>query len=297
MTRPFATIRSSTLRKAMAFTLIELMVVIGIIVLMMTILVLGTRAMTEGNSIAQANNVVAAYLSNARAVAMQRGGYAGVAFFEDPAYKAQTAMRIVVSDPSMQTGTNLIPLRADLNYDIQYLPRDMNVGVLDGAAGGVAAFRIPGEGAANDTNRYLQSRVVLFDANGREIVRDGLTSTMRYASLTYVSGNTYYRGDIVAEVVGSDINCYVCLADSTATDPSTDTTGLIWHKELLGLFAYTGGEGYGRSSPALVLYDAIAFRSANGDPGDVGFNAVTANTWLQQNGKLVTVNAYTGSLQ
>ena len=92
-------------RARSAFTLIELMVVIGIIVILATLSVPTVRALTQNNSRAQAANQVRAMLSHARSLAVAQHRSVGVVFFEESAQYAgtglhpnQTAMQLFAAE-------------------------------------------------------------------------------------------------------------------------------------------------------------------------------------------------------
>ena len=88
----------SAFRSSSGFTLMELMVVMGIIVLMLGMGVLAFNALTGNRSISMAQNQVAATLGRARAIAMNQSGNEpvayGVFFFRDP-QNDRTAMAIL----------------------------------------------------------------------------------------------------------------------------------------------------------------------------------------------------------
>jgi len=71
-------------RSPNAFTLIELMVVIGIIVIALALAVPSFSFITSARSVEAAQNVVAATLGRARTEAVNTGTYVGVFFFLDP---------------------------------------------------------------------------------------------------------------------------------------------------------------------------------------------------------------------
>src|SRR4051794_40571748 len=87
-----------------AFTMIELLVVMAIIVILISIAVPAARSLSKNNDENQATNLVRSMISNARAIAISQHRAAGVVFFEEttrfsrPANSGQTAMQIFVED-------------------------------------------------------------------------------------------------------------------------------------------------------------------------------------------------------
>jgi len=85
-----------------AFTLIELMVVLSIIIIIVAIAVPVWSTLSGNNSIATAQNQIASMLGNARADALYNRQMTGVFFFLDPT-TGQTAMAEVQADLVAQT--------------------------------------------------------------------------------------------------------------------------------------------------------------------------------------------------
>ncbi len=85
-----------------AFTLIELSVAIGIIVLLMAIAVPAYRFIVGNRSTEAASNLIEAMLGRARGKAIADQRYVGVAFFIDPK-DGRTALAIVVEKPPLST--------------------------------------------------------------------------------------------------------------------------------------------------------------------------------------------------
>lgn len=108
--------RANRQHEARGFTLMELMVVMGIIVLLLSMGVLAFNALTGRRSISMAQNQVANMLGRARALAMRDSGgvvrSVGVFFFLDP-QTDRTAMVIV---------TNAMALTGDADPNEQYKP-------------------------------------------------------------------------------------------------------------------------------------------------------------------------------
>lgn len=88
----------SRLRRRGGFTIAEMLVVIGIILLVMAIALPAFTAIVGSRSIESARNVVAASLVRARAEAIRRGQPCGVYFYVDPDTK-RTGAAIVTLDP------------------------------------------------------------------------------------------------------------------------------------------------------------------------------------------------------
>jgi len=82
-------------QKAPAFTLVELMVVIGIIVVIMAFAVPAYHYIIGSRSMDAAENIIAAMVARARSHALATEKYAGVAFFVNPANR-RTTLAIVV---------------------------------------------------------------------------------------------------------------------------------------------------------------------------------------------------------
>lgn len=90
------------LRRAVGFTLLELLVVIIIIIIGATLMLPATQRILESNSYASSINLVSATLANARAQAIRTGLPTGVVFLFDT--QTQTASMQVVELRSQQGG-------------------------------------------------------------------------------------------------------------------------------------------------------------------------------------------------
>lgn len=93
---PFA--RSGTARSCRGFTLAEMLVIIGIILLVMAIALPAFTVIVSGRSIESARNIVAASIVRARGEAIRRGQPCGVFFYVDPD-SGRTGLAMVTLDP------------------------------------------------------------------------------------------------------------------------------------------------------------------------------------------------------
>src|ERR1043166_3697928 len=100
-------VRPSLVRPT-AFTLTEILIVIGILVLMLALAVPAFNFITGSRSQGAAENVIAAMLGRARAYAIQNQAEAGVAFFVDPASQ-RTTLALVTRGVAPVTTPNRPP--------------------------------------------------------------------------------------------------------------------------------------------------------------------------------------------
>ena len=173
-----------------AFTLIEILIVIGIIVLLIALAVPALALISGSNSINGAENNLSALLGRARADAIALQKHTGVLFFIDPA--TQQAMMAEVQEssrngiPSEYVALDLVPDR-----DFVALPKGVYAQVIDNAvlSGGSGGTRMddayigfntlpdptplgtptPPTGSAT-TTRF--GGIVLFDAFGKLVSRN-----------------------------------------------------------------------------------------------------------------------------
>jgi prepilin-type N-terminal cleavage/methylation domain-containing protein len=153
----------AALRRA-AFTLIELMTVITIIVLVLAAAV-PTINLLEGNrSVANGYNRVAAALGHARQIALYYRAPAGVVFYQDPVTGRQ-AIAYVTQEKNIPRDAGFVPKADDREMDI--IPGE-EILLLPY---GVAVQILNCQNGQSTIDAYLRIGIVLFDENGQ------LTST------------------------------------------------------------------------------------------------------------------------
>src|SRR4051812_709861 len=112
---------------ARAFTLIELMVVIGIIVLLILVAVPALGLITGSRSVDRAENNLSALLGRARADALGLQRDTGVMFFIDPATQGVTAAEVFATSPPAAPVAG-IDVYLDFVADRDFLPMPKGVG-------------------------------------------------------------------------------------------------------------------------------------------------------------------------
>lgn len=86
-------------RAVSGFTLIEILVVLGIVTLVAALGVPAFNALSGSRSTEAGRNVVAAALGQARTIAVNEGRYAGILFYVDPATERTAMSLVIVNDP------------------------------------------------------------------------------------------------------------------------------------------------------------------------------------------------------
>src|SRR5687768_4410898 len=104
-------------RRTCGFTLTELLIVIGIIVLVVTIAIPSFRAMTGGRSTEAAENQISAMLARSRTEALGLQEPRGVMFVRDQDTQRIAMVPVQVTTPTPDWALDLVPER-----DIVLLP-------------------------------------------------------------------------------------------------------------------------------------------------------------------------------
>jgi prepilin-type N-terminal cleavage/methylation domain-containing protein len=262
-----------------AFTLIELIVVISIIVILSAIAVPAIKNLTKSNDTSQAANLVRTMIAQARTIAISQHRVAGVVFFEEtaanslPVNAGQTAMQLFVEDYNQRRmlpgdGTDTVEYRVtpptrifpadnqclvvvSFSSERQYLPSGIKLATLSDDAANVGNINT----AENTTANANTCRAILFDANGQLITRGGLVTP----------------------------------------DPGTGTPGTYpkaygdW-RFLKPADATVANYLKATSSPGFFLYNKADF-----DAQSFANDSARA-LWLKQHADVVIVNAYTGTV-
>ena len=292
-----------------AFTLTELLVVIGLIVLLIAMAVPAFRAMSGGRSIDAAQNQLSAILGAARAEAIALQKVRGVFFYVDPTTDRVSAALVeeTAGPASVTTGPfpdyylDLVPDRDPIvlpvgvglqgvdNSDVD-VTRSPPVRIDDGYVG---YNRVTNVNPLPDPTKAMRyGGVVLFDGYGRVVNK----------FYGFLLGRpepggrpTQLRPTAIAELLGYD--------------PSSSPPARFVPVQDLGGSAPLNGQPP-QSLFGFVLYDAEPFRNAAYSDGDPQFDrsdpAVGSyggggketgeEDWLDKNAAPVLINRYNGTL-
>jgi prepilin-type N-terminal cleavage/methylation domain-containing protein len=264
------------------FTLTEILVVIGIIVLLIAIAVPALGLLTGSRSIDRAENNISAMLGRARADALGLQRCTGVLFFIDPA-----SQNVTLAEVYSTVDGDAEPLRLDLlpDRDFTPLPKGVMAQTIDNVGGtppprtddGYIGYNtLVGAPAGTTTVKY--GGVILFDRNGTLVskvynfrgLKDAATNTQLYNVLMSDTGS----------VTGKNVNGTSVGTASADLAPASGT----WN-----------------SSFGLVLLDGDAFsNNANlTDPQATGATYGTElgeETWIDENSVPLLINRYNGTL-
>ena len=309
-TRHLSPQRAAALRGSRrAFTLTELLIVIGLIVLVIALAVPAFRAMTGGRSIDAAQNQLAAVLGAARAEAIGLQKVRGVFFYLDPATDRVNA--VLVQDAGTELTTDppdwMPDLFLDLVPDRDPIALPVGVGVQgiddsnmdtsvspprrrdDGYVGynNVIAGYVEGSLPANPV-RF--GGAILFDGYGRVVQK-------YYGCLlgrrVLASGSRTLQPTRIGELLGYT--------------PGTEPPEWLVPKQNLG-GSHPANDSPPRSLFGFVLYDAEPFRGSGHTDGDPQLRDTTAGNysqnsnefkeeeWLDENAFPVLINRYNGTL-
>ena len=278
-----------------AFTLIEVLVVIGIIAILSAIAFPAIKALTKSNDHSQASNVVRAYLSTARNLAISQQRMAGVVFFEEtsdvssPSHDGQTAMQLIVEDYNQRRNG---PLNQDYDYQTSNSPRstvnpDQNIHVIDYGMTvfihysadrqylprGMKVATLENIGSTGSLTTTQSARAIVFDAHGNLVFLRGLATPS--PGLSGVPGTypwAYRNWNFLPATVPT----------GTLQDPKIlDPTYQVLIENTI-------------SSPGFFLYSKLDYDDAVGTK--VIIDDATSTNWLKNHSDVIIVNSYTGNV-
>jgi len=288
-----------------AFTLTELLIVIGLIVLLIALAVPAFRAMTGGRSIDAAQNQLAAVLGAARAEAIGLQKVRGVLFYLDPATgRVNAAIVREVGYSPINPVTNPPDYYLDLVPDRDPIALPVGVGLQ-----GVDSADLTPAGARKDDG-YIGFNPL--NANPPPPEND---ATLR----------VQYGGVILFDGYGRVMNKFYGFLLGERPDPASKK---IFTTRLGEIFGYKAGENSNvpqhyiptqaapgsvtdkmpaQSLLGFVLYDGETFRSLGYTNSDSQFDPTGAGNyvggkekdeedWLDKNAAPVLINRYNGSL-
>jgi type II secretory pathway pseudopilin PulG len=286
-----------------AFTLTELLIVIGLIVLVIALAVPAFRAMTGGRSIDAAQNQLSAVLGAARAEAIGLQKVRGVFFYIDPATERVNAVLVQDAAYQPERAPDKAPdLYLDLVPDRDPVALPMGIGIQ-----GIDNCNITGNPPTRNDDGYIGFNtiasnqingpppsvavrfggVILFDGYGRVV--------QKYYGFLLGRGGTGASRNITATRLG----------EVFGYDPGSTTPDIFVPEQQLG-GNNPANEWPPQSLFGFVLFDAETFRAAgsttDADPqmnqaaGNYTDTEVNEETWLDKNAFPVLINRYNGTL-
>lgn len=279
--RPLATGRRPL---ATAFSLVELLIVVAIIVLLIGLSVPALNLIRGTRSLDSAENQVSAMLGVARVEAIGRQQHRGVMFYYDPVNEVIKLALVQEADPPSGVTTD-VDLFLDLaDADALSLPKGVGAQIVDDPGTTAPNDRFIGY---NDTianpsptanTSILYGGVILFD-------RRGQLASKRYA---FKTKNT----NLIATSMG---NLMFATSDALLMPLAVAPVDPYAHWPLVP-----------RSQVGLILFDLDAFRAGEYNMEDLQIVNPTGTynpspeqaeeAWLDQNGVPLLVNRYNGTL-
>jgi len=243
-----------------AFTLTELLVVIGIIVIMLALAVPLFNIFHGGRSVEAGENIVSSMLQRARARAIWTQERRGVFFFTDQGGSGKTAMVMV---RMLDVGPNALELD-EANPELEYLPAGVGAAFMQSKV--LPKGSTPPTGTAPPTD-YKPFGLILFDGLGRT---EGLA---RY-QLAIQTGTTALISQYGYNIEGQG--------------------------NVIGQPNVPGGLGTDPNQPeftsvAVGLFDNTKLGDLGGPPNTTTFQP-QQQPWLEQNVLALVVNRYNGTL-
>lgn len=300
--------------KQRAFTMIEILVVISVIVLVIAMAVPAINFLTGSKSTESAQNTISAMLGRARNQAIGLQQVSGVFFYLDPISNLTTMaiVKDVGSSITPNAGITISPeVYLDLvESDVATLPAGVSVQLVDD--GSNPATLLP-------SDRYLGFNNVVHDATNNTKLS---SLPMNYGGVILFDGDGRLVRKIYAFQVSTGaptippapppILAWTAMGKlfetSTAISANLGVPTVTEQDWIPGIPAATEAGGMPeRSQVGLVVFDHTAFTNAGGGDDDpqvtAGNNSnysassePTEETWLDNNATLLLINRYNGTV-
>jgi Tfp pilus assembly protein FimT len=272
-----------TRRGGRAFTLTELLVVIGVIVLMIAMAVPLFNVFRGSHSIEGAQNMVSAMLQRARARAIAMQERRGVFVFEDQSTRKMAMLLVRIDDPDVVVPMANVLELDDNDEELQLLPQGVGAAFVLGANPNGGS---PTSGQTQTT--YRPYGLIVFDGQGRIMTLANYTTE------------------------ATDPNRYP--ANPTTGKPAGQMTNLMFKFQQ---YIYPQGASKGQrigqpvpgsvpqefSHASLLLFDKDVYNEQfpPPDPATQDWRKMSTgnnsqSSWLDQNATAVVVNRYNGTL-
>jgi prepilin-type N-terminal cleavage/methylation domain-containing protein len=271
------------------FTLTELLVVIGVIVLMLAMAVPLFNVFSGNRSIEGGQNMVSAMLQRARARALAMQERRGVFFFEDQATR-KTGMLLVKLDEPIAAPAPGVPIAGDVvqgayileldeqDEEIQFLPQGVGAAFVLGA-------NPTGSTAQQNTGgtTYRPYGLVAFDGVGR-IVTVGKYTTEGADSIRYPADATTGKPDKMTKLkFNYGKNIYPAGMDTNGKHIGEAVSGSVTQE-----YSHAG----------VLLFDKNVYAEVPPDTSGSEWRRLSTDQskWLDQNGTALVVNRYNGTI-
>lgn len=272
-----------------AFTLNELLIVVGIIVLMLALALPAFNALSGSKSTEGATNQISAFLGQARAEAIGVQEIRGVLFFIDPATDRINMAMVRDSGEATIAGVTLLDLVSD--RDFIALPQGVMAQTVLNAATGAARTADGYLGFNNKASTTLLSTsgsltvntryggVILFDSTGKLVsLQYGFRCSGTTGSIT---GPMTAVASLLSQ--GNISN----LGNGSAKDFAAP--GTVYSQIGMAIFPR---EGFGAAN--YTLGDTQTDTTIDG--GTYATNEKAEETWIDNNAVVQLVNRYNGTL-
>lgn len=170
ITRPT---RWNTNRTLRAFTMVELLTVLIIIIIVAAISIPAFSDLFSNNNLVQAENQVSAAMTQASSLALEKHTSVAIIFFEEPGHGGETAYAYEIAAGGQSGGTSSVQtFLADPSLSIQYLPHGTYVATLVGGAGN-SGFAMPPQSITAVNNPL---RAIVFNASGHVTILNAMVT-------------------------------------------------------------------------------------------------------------------------
>jgi prepilin-type N-terminal cleavage/methylation domain-containing protein len=224
-----------------AFTLIEILVVMSIIIILIAVSIPTIKALTKGNNEKQAVNLITAMLANARATAISTHKTSGVVVYEYPSansapsgFTDTTSYIQLITQSGIDVNSKFRTFIRVPRTDPQRLPKGIQVATLDT---GTNQFRTEASTASGG-----RCRVILFDSTGQMVLYNSLAtdsslSTDAIAQAWNIDGSGITKTASSPGFVIYDANLFNA---SHQANSANDNTWLRQNADILVVNPYTG---------------------------------------------------------